>query len=125
MIRPDPLLEPDWDEDNISHIAAHGLSAAPKMRKLPQVIRKSLQQEATEWDSSIQAESAHELQELLDKAEPFAAVRPPRQPLSLRLDAFDLAMLKRIARRKGIPHTQLMAMWLHERIEQEKADSGG
>ncbi|MCU0574261.1 MAG: YcfL family protein [Syntrophobacteraceae bacterium] len=26
MIKADPNLEPDWDEDNISHIAAHGLS---------------------------------------------------------------------------------------------------
>jgi len=25
MKKPDPLLEPDWDEDNINHIAAHGL----------------------------------------------------------------------------------------------------
>jgi hypothetical protein len=25
MITPDATLEPDWDEDNITHIAAHGL----------------------------------------------------------------------------------------------------
>jgi hypothetical protein len=25
MKKPDPLLEPDWDEDNINHIAMHGL----------------------------------------------------------------------------------------------------
>jgi hypothetical protein len=25
MKRPDPSLEPDWDEDNIQHIAGHGL----------------------------------------------------------------------------------------------------
>jgi len=25
MINPDPSLEPDWDEDNINHIAGHGL----------------------------------------------------------------------------------------------------
>ena len=29
-------------------------------------------------------------------------------------------MVKRLARKKGVPHTQLMAAWLHERIEQEK-----
>ncbi len=27
MIKPDPSLEPDWDEDNIDHIAHHGLRA--------------------------------------------------------------------------------------------------
>ncbi len=25
MIKPDPSLEPDWDEDNVDHIAEHGL----------------------------------------------------------------------------------------------------
>lgn len=25
MIKPDPSLEPDWDENNINHIAKHGL----------------------------------------------------------------------------------------------------
>jgi hypothetical protein len=26
MIKPDKSLAPDWDEDNINHIAEHGLS---------------------------------------------------------------------------------------------------
>jgi len=30
-------------------------------------------------------------------------------------------MIKRLARKKGVPHTQLMAMWLHERIERAKS----
>jgi hypothetical protein len=42
------------------------------------------------------------------------------EPVSIRLDPFDIAMVRRIARRKGILHTQLMATWLHERIEREK-----
>ena len=25
MVKPDPSLEPDWDEDNIDHITRHGL----------------------------------------------------------------------------------------------------
>jgi len=25
MTRPDPELEPNWDEDNVSHITAHGI----------------------------------------------------------------------------------------------------
>lgn len=25
MIKPDPSLKPDWDEDNITHIAQHGI----------------------------------------------------------------------------------------------------
>jgi len=42
----------------------------------------------------------------------------------VRLDPFDLALLKRIARNKGIPFTQLMSMWLHEKVEQEKIRVG-
>jgi len=30
MIKPDKNLLPDWDEDNINHIAAHGLGLAQK-----------------------------------------------------------------------------------------------
>ena len=94
------------------------------MTNLPAKIRKKLKQEAREWDASIAGESPKQVQELLEQAEPFEISRPPRKPVSLRLDPFDLAMVKRFARRKGIPYTQLMAMWLHERIEQEKREAG-
>ncbi len=40
------------------------------------------------------------------------------------MDPFDLSMAKRVARRKGLPCTQLMSMWLHEKIEQEKVAAG-
>lgn len=199
MISPNPSLEPDWDEDNINHIAKHGLRpeqveevyygegpyptltlknkrkrgrlteyryrlwgidvsgtfieaiiapypeyglwrcvtafpmspATPKslfkenqqMSKLPEKIRKKLKKEARSWDTSIAKEQPEEVQKLLDQAEPFVASRPPRQPVSLRIDPFDLSMAKRIARRKGIPFTQLMSMWLHEKIEQEKGQT--
>jgi len=36
------------------------------------------------------------------------------------MDPFDISMVKRLARKKGIPPSQLMAAWLHERIKQEK-----
>ncbi len=89
------------------------------MSKLPARIRNRLKKEAYAWDASIAAEAPQKVRGLLDQAEPFIATRPPRQPVSLRIDPFDLSMAKRIARRKGIPFTQLMSMWLHEKIEQE------
>jgi predicted DNA binding CopG/RHH family protein len=92
-----------------------------KMSKLPRKIRIRLKGEAQAWDSSIAEEKPEEVSRLLEKAELFLAQRPPRQPVSVRLDPFDLAMLKRIARQKGLPFTQLMSLWLHEKIEQEKA----
>ncbi len=90
------------------------------MKRLPKKIRKGLQEEAFEWDGAIADESPEQVQKLLDKTEPFKVPRLPRQPVSLRLDPFDISLLKRIARKKGIPYTQLVAIWLHERIEQEK-----
>ena len=90
------------------------------MSKLPAKIRKRLKKEAETWDTSIAHEKPQKIKELLEKTELFLANRPPKQPVSLRVDPFDVSMAKRIARRRGIPFTQLMSMWLHERIEQEK-----
>lgn len=93
------------------------------MNRLPKEIKKDLKEEAKEWDRTIAEESPEHVQKMLDQAESFKIPRPPRQPVSIRLDPFDIAMAKRIARRKGVPHTQLMATWLHERIEREKGVS--
>lgn len=90
------------------------------MSRLPKRIRKSLQKEANEWDIRIPTEGPEKVQKLLESAEPFKVTRPPRVPVSLRLDPFDISMIKRIARNKGIPHTQLMALWLHEKVEHER-----
>jgi hypothetical protein len=91
------------------------------MSKLPMEIKNKLIEEGQSWDSLISKESPEELYHLMEQAEVFSAQRPVKQPVSLRVDPFDLSMAKRIARRKGIPFSQLMAMWLHERIEEEKA----
>ena len=90
------------------------------MSKLPKKIRENLQEEAREWDTTIIKETPEQVEKLLDEAVPFQVPRPARKPISLRLDPFDISMIKRLARKKGVPHTQLMAMWIHERVEQEK-----
>lgn len=90
------------------------------MSRLPTKIRRRLKREAAQLDAAIAQENPHEVQESLEQAEPFLASRPPRQPVSPRLDPYDLALAKRLARRKGIPYTQLIGMWLHERVEHEK-----
>jgi len=90
------------------------------MSRLPKEIRNNLKEEAKEWETAIAGESPGQVQKLLDKAETFKVPRPARQPVSLRMDPFDISLVKRLARKKGIPHTQLMAIWLHERIDQEK-----
>ena len=93
------------------------------MKKIPQKFKKKLKSEAKAWDASISQEKPEEVSGLLGKAQLFVARRPPRQPVSVRLDPFDLALLKRIARNKGLPFTQLMSMWLHEKVEQEKTQA--
>jgi len=90
------------------------------MTRLPKEIVKDLNEEAKAWDKSIAGESSKAIERHLNEAEAFNIPRPSRRPVSIRLDPFDLSMAKRLARKKGIPHTQLMAAWLHERIEQEK-----
>jgi len=90
------------------------------MSKLPKEMRDKIREEAKEWDTAIAGQSVEDVHKQLSEAELFKAQRPPRQPISLRLDPFDISMTKRLARKKGVPHTQLMAMWLRERIEKEK-----
>jgi len=94
------------------------------MKKIPSKIKKKLKSEGKVWDSSISQEKPEEVSRLIEKADLFVAYRPPRQPVSVRLDPFDLALLKRIARNKGLPFTQLMSMWLHEEVEREKILAG-
>jgi hypothetical protein len=55
----------------------------------------------------------------LEEADAFAATRPPREPVSVRLDPQDIFLLKRLARRRGIAHSQLIALWVHERVVRE------
>jgi hypothetical protein len=90
------------------------------MSKLPEKTRKRLKEESQTWDTSIAKEKSQKVEELLNQAKPFIAT----QPVSSLVDPFDISMAKRIARRKGIPFTQLMSMWLHEKIEQEKNEAG-
>ncbi|MBW1703852.1 MAG: hypothetical protein JRJ86_01635 [Deltaproteobacteria bacterium] len=90
------------------------------MSRLPKEIRNKIREEAKEWDTAIAGESVEDVQKQLSEAELFKAKRPPRQPVSLRMDPFDISIIKRLARKKGIPHTQLMALWLHEKIDQER-----
>lgn len=90
------------------------------MSTIPKKKRNSLRKEAIKWDSAISRETPEQVQEMLNNSEPFKVPRPARQPVSIRMDPFDVSMVKRLAHKKGIPHTQLMAMWLRERIEKEK-----
>ena len=93
------------------------------MSKLPATLLKRLKEEAKKLDKEICSENPQKTEQLLNEAELFKAARPPREPVSIRIDPYDISMIKRLARKKGLPHTQLMAMWLHERVEEERVQS--
>jgi predicted DNA binding CopG/RHH family protein len=90
------------------------------MSKLPAKILKELKEEAEKLDKEISIEDPKKTEQLLSEAKLFKAARPPREPVSLRIDPYDISMIKRFARKKGLPPTQLMSMWLHERVEEER-----
>ena len=91
-------------------------------RMISELTRIESEKDAHYWDKEIAAEKPEAAGSLSDKAEPYVAQRLPKNPVSLRLDPEDISLAKRIARRKGIPLSQLMARWLHERISLEKTN---
>ena len=85
--------------DRIPHVRFHKegiLEENKEVNMLPTRIIEKLRKEAGEWDAAIQAESPQKVQAMMDQAEPFVASRPVRLPVSLRMDPFDIAMLKRV-----------------------------
>ena len=92
-----------------------------KKSKVPKKLREKLKNEAGEWERLAREESAVDVAQSLKSAEMFDVPRPPREPISVRLDPRDVSLLKRFARRKGITYSQLIAQWLHERIREVKS----
>ena len=97
------------------------------MRKQRTVSRKPKQQELIElaeeahaWDQELSQESLAAFEAKLAQAEPLETVRPSQQPVSVQLDQQDLLLLKRFARRRGVPYNHLLALWIHERLCQEQ-----
>ena len=87
--------------------------------RLPEKLRRSLKTEALEWEEKARKETEPGVSKEMESAEFFNVPRPPRQPVSVRLNLMDISLLKRFARRRGIPYSQLIAQWLHERLKTE------
>jgi len=93
--------------------------------RLPARIVQRLRKEALTWDRAGSAESGREAAARLDEALVFTVSRPAREPVSVRLDPQDVFLVKRLARRKGIPSSQLLALWIHERVVTENGRRAG
>ncbi len=89
------------------------------MTRLPEKLRKSLNTEALEWEEKSRWETEESVSKDMERAEVFNIPRPPRQPVSVRMDIRDISLLKRLSRRRGITYSQLIVQWLHERLDAE------
>jgi hypothetical protein len=96
-----------------------------KGSRLPEKIVQRLRREAVMWDRAVARESEGRVIAQLEKAEVFRLSRPAREPVSVRLDPQDIFLLTRLARRKGIPYSQLLAQWVHERVLKEARRRAG
>ncbi len=96
-----------------------------KASRLSAKIVQRLRKEAVAWDRARRGEAEGEVAAALGEAEVFRVSRPAREPVSVRLDPQDIFLLKRVARRRGIPSSQLIALWVHERLVNEAKRRAG
>ena len=87
-------------------------------QKLRFAQRRALKLEAIEWDELSDEDFAR----LFDEGQPVKVRvrRPPPKLLTVTLDERTLNRLKRIARHKQVRARHLVAMWIAERLSQER-----
>lgn len=87
-------------------------------QKLTAAQRRALKQEAVGWDDL----SDEEFGRLFDEGQPVRARirRPPPTTLTIALDERTLNRVKRAARHKQVRARHLVAMWIAERLSQER-----
>jgi len=88
-----------------------------RKKKLPDMTGWSEERIAEFWET-------HDSTEYVDQMEDAdLELRVPRdyRVVSLRLEAQDLEKAKRLARRKGVPYTVLLRMWIKEKLEEGTA----
>jgi hypothetical protein len=96
-----------------------------KTSHLPDRIVQRLRKEAAAWDRARATEGERDVARQLEDSEVFVASRPAREPVSVRLDPRDIFLLRRIARRRGIPSSQLIALWVHEHLVRKSKRRAG
>ena len=96
-----------------------------KMSRLPGRMVQRLRKEAAAWDRARAVESDRQVNQQLEDADVFAIARPAREPVSVRLEPRDIFLVRRLARRKGLPPSQLLSLWVHERVVREARHRAG
>ncbi|MFH0800802.1 MAG: CopG family antitoxin [bacterium] len=82
------------------------------MAKIPSF--KKDEEAAAFWETH----SLADFDEDLELASEVAFELPQKQTLSVRLDARDVQLLKKLARYKGIGHSTLARIWVKEKLDE-------
>jgi hypothetical protein len=87
-------------------------------QRLTAAQRRARQEEAREWDEM----GDEDLVRLFDegKSVQIRVRRPPPKTLTVALDEQTLNRLRRVARRKQVGPRHLVAIWIAERLAEEK-----
>jgi hypothetical protein len=87
-------------------------------QKLTAPQRRALKREAVAWDEL----SDDDFAQLFSERQPVKVRirRPPPKTLTVAIDEQTLNQLKRIARHKQVRARHLVAMWIAERLAQER-----
>lgn len=88
------------------------------VQKLTSAQRQALKREAVAWDELSDEDFAR----LFDEGQPVRVRfrRPPPKTLTITIDEQTLNRLKRVARHKQVRARHLVAMWIAERLAQER-----
>lgn len=119
----------DWDDDNIEHIARHGIEPweAEEMKEIKSP------DEIPEFETEREEHefwSTHSLsEEFFEKAEPIpeGVLPPPRprtRPISLRFDEDVLARVKAVAKSKNKGYQTVLKEFVVERLYEEEKREG-
>jgi predicted DNA binding CopG/RHH family protein len=80
--------------------------------KLPEMTGWSDEQIAEFWETHDSTDYLDQMEDVELKQE----IPQDYRVISLRLEAEDIERAKRLARRKGVPYTVLLRMWIKEKL---------
>lgn len=86
----------------------------PKEKKLPDMSGWNDEQIAEFWETHDSTDYLDQMEDVEIKLE----IPQDYRVISLRLEARDIEQAKRLARRKGVPYTVLLRMWIKEKLAQ-------
>ena len=85
-----------------------------RSKKLPDMSEWTDEQIAEFWETHDSTDYVDQMEE----ADVQVDVPEDYRVISLRLDAKDIGSVKQIARKKGVPYTVLLRMWIREKLEE-------